>query len=186
MITIFKNKLHRAAQLILLFFLLVQFAEPEITGSVTAIADGDTFTLLTPANKQIRVRLYGVDAPEKGQDFHNVSKQYLSDLIFKKKVVVKQINKDRYKRVVGIVTVEGINVNEALLKKGLVWHYTQYDNNKEWAKLELKARKEKKAIWSMPNPTPPWNYRKKKRTTRSTSYINSPLFLCTPEAVLTL
>lgn len=111
----------------------------------------------------MRVRLYGIDAHEKSQDFYNVSKQFLSDLVHGKTVTVKQVNKDRYGRTVGIVSIGGINVNEALLKAGMAWHYTQYDKSKAWAALESKARQDKKGIWSKPNPTPPWMFRKEKR-----------------------
>jgi micrococcal nuclease len=148
---------------IVLLFLTVHCVETDIAGTVVAVADGDTFTMINAEQAEIKVRLYGVDAPERGQDFSNVSRQYLSDLVFGKKVIVEQIDTDQYNRVVGIVTINGQVVNEDLLKAGLVWHYTQFDNSIVWDKLEREARASRKGLWSKHEPTPPWEFRRNKR-----------------------
>lgn len=132
-------------------------------GKVIGISDGDTFRFLTEKNETVRVRLYGIDAPEKGQDYSTQSQQKLSSLIFSKQVRVEQKNKDRYGRVVGIAFVAGLNVNEEMLRSGMVWHYRQYDKNEEWARLQNEAQRKKAGLWSMPSPTPPWEWRKEKR-----------------------
>jgi endonuclease YncB( thermonuclease family) len=134
-----------------------------ISGKVIGISDGDTFKLLVEGNQTIRIRLYGVDAPEKSQDYSTQAKQKLSDLIFSKRVDVKQINIDRFKRIIGVVYVEDKNVNEELLRSGYVWHYTQYSKNEQWAKLQREAQKKRIGLWSKANPTPPWQWRKEKR-----------------------
>lgn len=111
-------------------------------------------------NEQIKIRLHGIDCPEKSQDFGNVAKEFLSTLVFGKTVSVKKLDTDRYGRTIGMVLIDSVNVNEELLKAGLAWHYKYYDKSLLWAKLEETARKEKKGLWSMPNPIPPWDFRK--------------------------
>ena len=138
----------------------------QLTGKVASIADGDTFTLLTPEKKQIKIRLHGIDCPEKNQDFGTAARQYLSDLIFEKTVKVQKVRIDRYKRTIGIVTVDGEVVNEILLQQGLAWHYKKYDENPKWATLEQEARKAKLKIWSVKDPVPPWEFRTKKSKTK--------------------
>lgn len=134
-----------------------------LTGKVVGVSDGDTFRLLGEENETIRVRLHGVDAPEKGQDYGTQSRQVLSDLIFPKQVDVIRKSKDRYGRIIGIVFADGVNVNEELLRQGLVWHYTDYDKNDSWALFEKQAREQKRGLWNQPNPTAPWQWRKERR-----------------------
>lgn len=134
-----------------------------LSGKVVGISDGDTFKLLVDGNKTIRVRLFGIDAPEKEQDYGTQAKQALSNLIFAKEVQVEQKNKDRYGRIIGVVYVNNINVNEELLRQGMVWHYTEFDKSERWAELSKEARQGKMGLWNKRNPTPPWQWRKGKR-----------------------
>jgi len=137
-----------------------------IAGYVVGIADGDTFTLLTKSKQQVKIRLYGIDCPEKKQDFGQVAKQKLSALIFNTNVTAKKINIDRYGRTVAIVYDASKNcINEELLRTGLAWHYKKYDNNPAWEKLQNDARKNKSGLWSQPNPVAPWDYRMMKKAT---------------------
>lgn len=147
---------------VLLLFLLPFACYPQLIGEVVSIADGDTFTMLVN-NEKIKIRLYGIDCPEKGQDFSNVAKEFLSGYVFGKTVSVKEMDTDRYGRTIGMVTIEGINVNEKLLEAGLAWHYTTFDKNPAWAELEEEAKKAKRGLWVNHNPIPPWDYRKKVR-----------------------
>ena len=148
----------------LIAFLLLPFCLlAQLSGKVVKVADGDTFTLLTEDNKQVKVRLHGIDCPEKGQDFGQVAKQYTSDVVYLQVVRVKATDTDRYGRTVGIVTRnDGTVLNEALLTAGLAWHYTKYDKNSRWAAIEQKARNKKVGLWTMPGPVAPWDWRKKK------------------------
>jgi endonuclease YncB( thermonuclease family) len=137
-------------------------AQTTITGKVIKVTDGDTFTMLCYGNKQIKVRLYGIDCPESKQAFGQRAKQFLSARIFGKAVKVTYKSKDRYGRALGTVFINNVNINEALLSAGLAWHYKKYDKSKRLASLETNARRKKLGLWSQPNPTPPWNFRKKK------------------------
>ena len=146
-------------KLLVTLFILLQC----ITGKVVKVQDGDTVTLLTADSTQVRVRLDGVDCPEKKQAFGTKAKAFVSDLCFGGVVTVEDKGKDRYGRVIGVVWVDSINVNEALLRNGLAWHYKQFNNDARLDSLERAARSEKLNIWSQPNPIPPWEFRKGKR-----------------------
>jgi micrococcal nuclease len=137
---------------------------PKLDGKVVSIADGDTFTLLTPENKQVKIRLHGIDCPERSQDYGTVARQKLSDLIFGQPVRIEEKDTDRYGRTIAIVyNVKGVNINEQLLKEGLAWHYTAYDKNPAWTALEQQARRQKAGLWAQPAPIAPWEFRKIKR-----------------------
>lgn len=138
------------------------------TGKVISVKDGDTFEVLYDGESE-RVRLAEIDCPEKAQPYGNTAKRYASDLCYGEIVTVKSGGKrDRYGRVVGtVITQDGVNVNEQLIKAGLAWHYKDYSNNKMLGILEEQAREEKVGLWSDKNPTAPWQYRKKKRKKRN-------------------
>ncbi len=114
-------------------------------------------------NKQIKIRLHGIDCPEKGQDYGDVAKKHLSILlkIHHDSVRVIWKNKDRFRRTIGIAYSGKTNINESLLQKGLAWHYIKYDKNPQWSNMEATARNAKLNLWSMSNPVLPWEWRKK-------------------------
>lgn len=150
--------------LILLTFLSQICIGQTLKGKVIRISDGDTITLLDSANKQIRVRLYGIDCPENGQDFANVAKRFTAELCFGKAVTVDVKDIDRYGRTVGIVwTPDSINVNLELLHAGLAWHYKHFDQSEEFAQAEHLAKVHKKGLWVQPNAIAPWEYRRNGR-----------------------
>jgi endonuclease YncB( thermonuclease family) len=148
---------------ILSFFFLISHAQV-LQGKVVKIADGDSFTILTDGKMQVRVRMHGIDAPEKGQAYSQVSKQYLSNLIFNQKVTVEVNSRDKYRRVVGMVFVGDKNINETMLSEGLAWHFIRYDKNKTWSSLQEQAKRAKKGLWKDANPIAPWDYRKSKKS----------------------
>jgi micrococcal nuclease len=147
------------SKLLFITLLFPLFCFSQLVGKVVSIADGDTFTMLVE-NSLIRIRLHGIDCPEKGQDFSNVAKEFLSNYVFGKVVTVQQMDVDRYGRTIGMVIIDGANVNEELLRAGLAWHYKQYDKNPQWAKLEDEARMSKRGLWQKANPIAPWDYRR--------------------------
>lgn len=136
------------------------------TGKVIGIKDGDTFEVLYD-NEPERVRLAEIDCPEKAQAFGTKAKQYASDLCFGKTVTVTNTGRDRYGRIVGkVVTEDGINVNEELVKAGFAWHYKQYSDSEILDEYEQQARTQKIGLWSAKRPVAPWDYRKNKRNRR--------------------
>jgi len=141
---------------------IIYTASETISGSVSKVIDGDTIIILMQGNIQERIRLADIDAPETGQDFSEKSRLYLSALIAGKTVEIEYKERDMYGRILGTVYVDGINVNEEMVKSGLAWNY-YYSRNKRMAELEAQAKNEKKNIFSVPNPIQPYDYRRGKR-----------------------
>lgn len=134
------------------------------TGKVTAVKDGDTIEMLV-AGKIVRVRLFGVDCPEKGQPFGEKARQYTAGLCFGKLVKAVQQSKDPYGRVVAEVYLpDQRSLNATLVKAGYAWHYKKFSKNESLALAEKKARQEKLGLWVDASPVAPWNWRKKKGT----------------------
>jgi endonuclease YncB( thermonuclease family) len=141
---------------------MVFVGDKSITGKIVKVIDGDTVTLLTFDNKQEKVRLDGIDAPEKGQDFAEKSRQYLSSLVAGKTVRIQYKNKDRYGRILGTVFVGNMNVNEEMIRKGLAWQYF-YNKDNHYRKLQEEAKAKKLNIWSGRSPVDPYDYRKNRK-----------------------
>ena len=142
--------------MIRLFILLIPLFLFAISGQVVKISDGDTITILTQEKQQVKVRLYGIDAPEKKQPYGQKSKQFLSNLIAGRSVEIQEKGKDRYKRVLGIVYLDGQDINEQMVLNGYAWAYVKY--SKIYAKQELKARSQNLGLWR-DKPIPPWVFR---------------------------
>lgn len=139
----------------------------QFTGKVVGVADGDTLTVLTAGNVQVKVRLSAIDAPEKAQPFGTRSKQALSDLCFGKTAVVESSKKDRYGRTVGAVLCDGKSVEAEMLRSGMAWVYRQYAKGRwELYAIEDAAKSAKRGLWADPNPVPPWEWRKAKRKSK--------------------
>lgn len=141
------------------------------TGQVVGVLDGDTIEVLPSEglhNKTKRVRLHGIDCPEKKQAFGNRAKQAMSALVFAKSVTVESRGQDKYKRIVGVVLLsDGTNVNRELVAQGWCWHYEKYaPDDLVLAVLELAARSAKKGLWADTRPLPPWEWRKARRGKR--------------------
>ena len=120
-ISIFKS-----AATALALCLALQAHADTLLGKVVAVADGDTITVLDTNKVQHKIRLAGIDAPEKAQPYGQTSKQSLSDLVFGKTVTVDTDKTDRYGREVGKVLVDGVDTNLEQVRRGLAWHYKAY------------------------------------------------------------
>ncbi len=140
-----------------------------IQGKVVGVTDGDTVTVLDNSNTMHKIRLMGIDAPEKNMPFGQQSKQNLSNLIFNKQVLIEFNKKDRYGRTVGKITFNGLDINLEQVKSGMAWHYKKYQNEQvsedrlAYANAEDEARLAKQGLWSDPSPLPPWDWRKKRK-----------------------
>ena len=135
----------------------------QIRLTVYNIIDVDSFE--GRANGQnYRIRLFGIDAPEKGQDFYQKSKERLGLLCKEGPIIIKLRNKDYFGRwVADGYTSKGEFINQTLVKEGLAWHFTKYSKDATLKKLERDARDAQIGIWSLRNPTAPWEYRKSKK-----------------------
>ncbi|WP_334323826.1 thermonuclease family protein [Gilliamella apicola] len=126
------------------------------------IIDGDTVDILTIKKQKIRVRLLDIDAPESNQAYGNKSKQYLASLIAGKKVFVKSSKKDIYKRTLGTIFLNKVNINAKMVESGYAWayRYKGVANNKLMVKIEAKAKQSKKGLWKDKKPIAPWDFRR--------------------------
>lgn len=152
----------------LLILPILSFADV-LQGRVVGIADGDTVTVLDVTNTQFKIRLMGIDAPEKKQAFGQKSKEHLSQLVFNKQVSVEYTKKDKYGRTIGKVIVDGVDANLEQVKAGLAWHYKQYQREQSaediaaYVLAEELARNESKGLWVDAEPVPPWEWRRQQK-----------------------
>ena len=108
-----------------------------LNGRVVGISDGDTITVLDKTRKEHKVRLMGIDAPEKSQAFGGEAKQTLSNYIYKKEVTVEYKKYDKYKRIVGKVTLREQDICLQMIRDGMAWHYTDYEKDLSKTDREL-------------------------------------------------
>ena len=140
-----------------------------ITGKVIGISDGDTITVLNEKHEQLKIRLAGIDCPEKSQAFGNRAKRTLSDKVFSQNVKVETRDKDKYGRTLGIVKIGEEDINQYMISEGVAWHYKKYANTQpteeadRYAKAEETARLNKKGLWIQEHPTPPWEFREQNK-----------------------
>lgn len=131
----------------------------DFSGQVVGVLDGDTIDVLHNSQAE-RIRLNGIDCPEKGQAYGKKAKQFTSTLVYGKSVTIKPLRKDRHGRTVGDVLLsDGTNVSRELVKAGLAWWYRQYSKDESLHALEDEARAAKLGLWADPNPIPPWEVR---------------------------
>ena len=135
-----------------------------LKGKAVKIADGDTFTLLVNGHDQVKIRIDGIDAPEKGQAFGNRAKEYLSSMIWEKELTVSVTKKDRYGRSISKVSTPSItDVGLEMIKAGFAWQYRDYNNEKAYAEAESLARQNRKGLWLDNNTKRLQDFRKEKR-----------------------
>lgn len=145
--------------LLLAFVVSAAWAWP---AKVVGISDGDTITVLRQSNEQVKIRLYGIDAPESSQPHGKASKANLSAMVFGKAVEIEPTDTDRYGRTVGRVIVGGVDANAEQIRAGYAWLYRQYCKGAmctEWAGLESAAKSSRVGLWVDSSPMPPWEWR---------------------------
>lgn len=129
----------------------------EINGKVVAIIDGDTYDILLEGNKTVRIRMEGIDAPEKGMPFYKAAKKHLSALCFGKTIRLEVHDEDSNDRKIAFSYLEdGRELSHEMLKAGMAWHFIKYNKDKDLAKLESQARELKEGLWIDESPMPPW------------------------------
>ena len=139
-----------------------------LQGKVVNVADGDTLTVLDDQKTQHKIRLQGIDAPEKSQPFGQKSKQSLNQMVHSQIVTVEFQKKDKYGRTVGKVLLNGTDVCLEQIKLGMAWHYKQYQSEQPkedrdtYAQAELTARTQAVGLWKDKSPTPPWEFRRQR------------------------
>ena len=136
-----------------------------VTSRVVGDADGDTVTVLDADKVQHKIRLDGINAPEKKQPIGNRSKESLSELTYDKTVDVETSTRNRYGRQIGKVLVNARDVNLVKVERGMAWFYRQYQREKSptdrrlYETAEDAAKAEKRGLWRDADPVPPWDFR---------------------------
>ena len=136
----------------------------DFTDKVVRILDGDTIEVLHDQSA-VRIRLNGIDCPEKRQAYWQKAKQAASALVFGKEITLHTFGKDKYGRTIADVLLpDGTNVNQELVKEGWCWWYRKYaPRNTVLEGLERDAREARKGLWADPQPVPPWEWRRFQR-----------------------
>jgi len=146
--------------------LVLPFAQADTrTGKVVKVTDCDTVTVLDSSNTQHKVRLQGIDAPERKQPYGRKSGKYLSEVVSGQVVVVDWSKRDRYGRIIGKVLLDSQDMNLRQIEGGLAWHYKKYareqseQDRESYAAAENEARAARIGLWQKPGPIPPWEWR---------------------------
>lgn len=139
-----------------------------VEGVVRAVYDGDTVLLVTREESRLKVRLYGIDAPETakpgqpGQPFADISKRTLMFKIMGRRVNAEIMDSDQYHRAVAILRYNGRDINRDMVAEGLAWAYRQYlyvPYAAAYIDAEEVARARRKGLWRESTPLPPWEFR---------------------------
>ncbi len=163
---------HRATAILCLFFVLSLPAfvfAGLLEGKVVSVHDGDTITLLDATQRQHKIRLAGIDAPELSQAFGRVSRQHLADQVAGRTVVIEWAKRDKYQRLVGKILLNGRDINITQIEAGMAWHYKKYaaeqspEVRQRYARAEEQAHAARRGLWQDSHPVPPWEHRISKR-----------------------
>ena len=136
---------------------------------VVAVSDGDTITVIDGLRNRYKVRLTGIDAPEKSQAFGDRSRQALASRVFDQEVIIELGQSDRYGRILSKVVMNGADVNLKQVVSGMAWHYRKYQKDQTpedrvaYLQAESAARAAGVGLWRDRNATPPWDYRKSRK-----------------------
>ena len=151
----------------LLFIVVFAYHRQGIASSihkVIYIYDGDTIITKDTSNREYKIRLAGIDAPEDGQHYGNKSTEALKSLISNKMIkVVLEPKRDRYKRYVGRLYLNNLDINKEMIRLGAAWHEKRYTRGKTYRsflKSEYYAQKNRLGLWRYSEPMPPWVWRR--------------------------
>lgn len=159
----------RAILLLTIALLGLPCLAEQISGRVVRVSDGDTITVLDARNVQHKIRLAGIDAPEKSQAYGQRSRESLADLVANRAVIVETNKQDRYGRYVGKILVNGQDINFEQIRRGLAWFYRHYEqelsdvDRRSYDRAEEEARDFRRGLWADKRPVAPWDFRASNR-----------------------
>jgi endonuclease YncB( thermonuclease family) len=148
-----------------LLYVLIACVHPsseEVKGKVVKVVDGDTFDILDSGQRVHRIRMNGIDAPEKGQAFGDASKKKLASFCAGKMVKIVKYSTDRNGRWIADSYVDGVSLSAAMVRDGMAWHFVKYTSDSTLARLEKEARTQKRGLWADPQAIATWIYRSKR------------------------
>lgn len=141
-------------------------------GKSINVDDGDTFTFLSKQKVAYRIRLDGIDAPEKGMPYAKKAKEYLAALLLNQEIELRVVSADRYGRYVGKVYCNGAEISLLMLRAGYAWHYGKYNRDAAFSEAERSARGQRNGLWQDKNPIAPWTVRAYRRAGYSDAQFN--------------
>jgi len=147
--------------LLVLFSLLT--LNDSFKARVIGVYSGDTIVVSTSNDKQLKIRLEGIDCPEIDQEYGDSAKMAMVKLCFKKEVQIEKVGLDTYGRTLAYVYIADVCLNKELIRLGMAWHYKQYNADPELAKLEDEAKANKTGLWRQNTPQSPWDFRRNKK-----------------------
>jgi micrococcal nuclease len=156
--------LKRIKILLLIVSLCIIGYSQEYKGSILRVIDGDTYVFQTMEGS-LTVRMLGIDAPEKDQQYSKESAEFLSKYLNKDATLIRT-GIDRYGRTLGTLIIDSLDINMLSLKAGCSWHYKRYSTDKEYANTEEYARNNRIGLWEADNPIPPWEWRNIKKESK--------------------
>jgi len=137
------------------------------SGTVVSVADGDTVTVRVNGHTE-KVRLFGIDCPERHQAFGTRARRTTSELTAGRQIRVDVVGRDDYGRLLGkVILADGRNLNQELVRRGLAWWYSHYSRDAALAALEADARAARRGLWVDPHPMPPWEFRRREHAPRT-------------------
>jgi endonuclease YncB( thermonuclease family) len=129
--------------------------------SISKVIDGDTYHIKSHGEK-IKIRMEGIDAPEKGMPYYKESKEFLKRLCLGKKIKFIQSSKDHYGRIIAKTYLDdNRELGQEMIKNGMAWHFKKYSQDTLLARLETEAQNKHLGLWKDANPIAPWEFRKK-------------------------
>jgi endonuclease YncB( thermonuclease family) len=180
--------LARAAVVGLAALAIAPAVQAALAGRVIAVHDGDTLSIRSASGLTTRVRLFGIDAPERGQAYGSASRRALAMLVAGREVRVVERGRDSYGRLLGTVHLEAQDVNARLVRDGYAWVYERFERDAALLALQAEAKAARRGLWRDPHPEPPWRWRARERERERepaawragaacTSYAGPPLVL---------
>ena len=161
---------------VIIFILNIYYVRADFTAKVQRVVDGDTVHVVNKAGEKFKVRLAGIDAPEKNQPFGLASTHKLTEMLINKWVLLKSkpndgnlYSIDRYNRVLAKVILDGRDINLAQVSSGYAWHFKRYQkqqstlDRQSYSEAELNAKKNELGLWGEKKPIAPWKWRKIKK-----------------------
>jgi len=135
-----------------------------MSGRVLKVADGDTITIVDKQGEKHKIRFFGIDSPEFDQAYYRAARNTMTMLVSGQTVTIDVKDTDRYGRTVGVVYVDGQNVNEKMVRSGYAWWYKRYDpDNQALKEAQEQAKAEGLGLWQDADPMPPWEWRRSQR-----------------------
>ena len=134
-----------------------------LEGKVTRVSDGDTIWVTPKGGRREKIRMDRIDAPESQQEYGKEATEYLNRRIYGKTVKVEWERRDKYGRILGVVFLEGNDINLEMVATGNAWHYAYHDKTPAYAAAEKDARANGRGLWAKPSPENPYDFRRRNR-----------------------